>query len=50
MDRVKYHCKHCKYEFTRKAGFKFVRCPYCGKEGGVEEKKGDYASKLLDDI
>ena len=48
MDRKKYKCMNCKYEFSRNADLNVNKCPYCGKER-VEEKKGIDASKILDD-
>lgn len=50
MERVKYECKSCGYKFTRKAESKILRCPYCAKEGTIELMKGEYASKLLDEV
>ena len=50
MDRVKYICTSCNYEFTRQENFKFMKCPYCGKKETVEPKKENYASKILDEV
>lgn len=48
--RVKYECSGCGYKFTRKVDAKVLRCPYCSKQGTVEVLKGQFASKLLDDV
>lgn len=40
--KVKFRCSKCKYEFEpwKKGRTKpFTRCPYCGTEGTVVEKK-----------
>lgn len=50
MERVKYLCNACNYEFSRKADVSFFKCPYCGKDNTVEPKKDNYASKLLDEV
>ena len=50
MDRINYACTECNYEFSRKQGLKFMKCPYCGREGTVDLKKGNYASRILEEI
>ena len=50
MDKTKYVCKNCNYEFTRKSEFKVVRCPYCSKENVIEPKTENFASKMLDEV
>ena len=49
-ERVKYKCKNCRYEFTRNSRVPITHCPYCSKTGTLEMLKGDFASKILDDV
>lgn len=40
--RVKFRCTKCKYEFfplNKDRTAPFARCPYCGTEGTIVEKK-----------
>jgi Zn finger protein HypA/HybF involved in hydrogenase expression len=46
MAKIHFRCTKCKFEFTRNS--MVTICPYCSKQS-VELKKGDDASKLLDD-
>ena len=48
MDKVRYKCGKCGYDFTRNKIVSISKCPYCGKEA-IELVKGDYASKLLEE-
>ncbi len=48
-ERIRYKCKNCRYEFTRKVGIEVKKCPYCSKEGYIE-LMGDFASKVLDEV
>lgn len=50
MDRINYRCNSCGYDFSRNSTIKFLKCPYCGKKGTIELKKGDFASRLLEDV
>ncbi|MFH2020109.1 MAG: hypothetical protein ABIJ34_01765 [archaeon] len=47
MEKARYKCNKCGYDFTRNANVKMSKCPYCGKEGTIENKKGNDAEKLL---
>ncbi len=49
-ERIKYVCNNCSYEFSRNNEVNFLHCPYCGKKGTVDIKKGDFASKVLDEV
>ncbi len=49
-ERIRYKCNSCGYEFTRKKGMAVDHCPYCSKKGSIEILKGDYASKILDEV
>jgi DNA-directed RNA polymerase subunit RPC12/RpoP len=50
VERIAYVCRNCNFEFSRKSNIVVKRCPYCGKEGTVEVKSKNYASKLIEDI
>ncbi|AJF61925.1 TPA: hypothetical protein HA239_02480 [Candidatus Woesearchaeota archaeon] len=50
MEKIKYVCTSCNYDFSRKENIRFSKCPYCGKEGTVEVKKDNYASRLLNEV
>ncbi|MBI5872159.1 hypothetical protein HZB88_03675 [archaeon] len=34
---VTYICTHCKYRFKRKIGWNEKMCPFCGREGSIEQ-------------
>ncbi|PIN69062.1 hypothetical protein COV93_06955 [Candidatus Woesearchaeota archaeon CG11_big_fil_rev_8_21_14_0_20_43_8] len=47
---VKYRCGACRYAFARKEGFRgsLSRCPYCGRDGAIQQRKG--ADQLLNEM
>ncbi len=49
-ERTRYKCTSCKYEFTRTTKANVDHCPYCSKKGSVAILKGDFASKILDEV
>ena len=50
MDRIKYNCSNCRFEFTRKADFVFEHCPYCGQQGTVSQKTNNFASEIISEV
>ncbi|MBN2368802.1 hypothetical protein JXC34_07300 [Candidatus Woesearchaeota archaeon] len=50
IDRTRYVCSNCKYEFTRKSSAEVSRCPYCAKQNSVRVKSNNYASEVLDEV
>jgi len=46
--KIRYICTSCNYKFSRDPGKHRVDvCPYCSKEGNIEEYKEQGAEKLL---
>ncbi len=39
LQKVKYHCYSCKFNFSRKQDFTIRLCPNCGSENFVEHDK-----------
>ena len=51
QEEIKFMCYSCRFKFSVKKGSaKELKCPYCGKEGTVEVKKDNYASRLLNEV
>lgn len=46
IERIKYKCNKCNFEFTRKKNAEIRLCPYCGIENTLQ-KMGDFADKIL---
>ncbi|MBN1502740.1 hypothetical protein JW930_04290 [Candidatus Woesearchaeota archaeon] len=42
---LRYHCKACQYNFSKRKSAEVNRCPYCSREGTVELRKS--ANELL---
>jgi hypothetical protein len=50
MAKTRYKCSACRFEFSREAGRAVERCPYCSRQGTLSEMKGDFASRMLDEV
>jgi len=50
MAKTRYKCSACRFEFSRESRKPVERCPYCSRNGTVLELKGDFVSKMLDEV
>jgi transposase-like protein len=50
MAKTRYKCSACRFEFSRESGKPIGTCPYCNRQDTVTEMKGDFASRMLDEV
>jgi predicted ATP-dependent serine protease len=50
MAKTRYKCSACRFEFFRESSKSIGRCPYCNRQDTVAEMKGDFASRMLDEV
>jgi hypothetical protein len=50
MAKSKYKCSACRFEFSKEAEKEMGICPYCSRQGTLAEMKGDFASRMLDEV